>query len=72
LQIKDAKQVTQLINEQILEIHNKNDDAVKNKQILEELTRKVDEMEKKDQKLSKVMEILVKNEKTLKALITKI
>ena len=65
--ITDFDSVTTLIKEQIEHIHNFNQDIQKNKRIIAEKTIKIDEMQKRDDKLSNVMDILIKNEKTLLA-----
>jgi hypothetical protein len=67
--IEDIKKITELTEIEIQNIHKQNEDIVKNQQIILEKTYQIEQMEIKDKKLEKVLDVLYMNENTLKFVI---
>lgn len=67
--IDDIKKITELTEIEIQNIHKQNEDIVKNQQIILEKTYQIEQMEIKDKKLEKVLDVLYMNENTLKFVI---
>ena len=67
--IEDIKKITELTEIEIQNIHKQNEDLVKNQQIILEKTYQIEQMEIKDKKLEKVLDVLYMNENTLKFVI---
>ena len=63
--IEDIKKITELTEIEIQNIHKQNEDIVKNQQIILEKTYQIEQMEIKDKKLEKVLDVLYMNENTL-------
>ena len=67
--IKDINLISSLTQAEIDNIMRQNEDFEKNNQIIEMRQKQIKQMEQKDQQLSDVIEIFIKQEKTLKDVI---
>ena len=67
--IDDIKKITELTQMEISNIHKQNEDIEKNQQRILSKTYEIEQMDKKDSKLSEVLDILYKHESTLKFVI---
>ena len=69
IRIKDINLISSLTQAEIDNIMRQNEDFEKNNQIIEMRQKQIKQMEQKDQQLSDVIEIFIKQEKTLKDVI---